>query len=180
MLSIGRAYHNKGTRHVLDTFSELKSDGVLLFMVGIHQDDPLYSDVVESGASFTGDVNYFKLPSYYSAADLLIYLPFDEESLNFAGPGYVNMESLACGTPVVSTLLRHFPDSDIKKVSRIPQEKGDAATMVKDILKRPPPPSICRSVVYKHYNWDDIVSYHMKVYSQLYRHYYNIDLETSL
>lgn len=180
MLSIGRAYHNKGIRHVLDTFSELKNDGVSLFMIGIHQDDPLYRDVVESGASFTGDVHHCKLPSYYSAADLLIYLPFDEESLNFAGPGYVNMESLACGTPVVSTLLRHFPDSEIERVSRIPQEKGDAAAMVRDILKRPPSPSICRNVVYKHYNWGAIISYHMKVYRQLYRHYYNVHIESSL
>ena len=173
ILSVGRAYHNKGIGFVLDAFSKLKDEGILLCMVSIHPSDPLYSEVVRSGASFAGDVDYFRLPLYYSAADLLIYLPFDDESLHFAGPGYVNIESLACGTPVVSTLLRHFPDPDINKVSRVPYKQEDVVPMVKELLNNPPSPMDCRQIAFKYYNWYTILGHHTEIYENLFQRYYD-------
>jgi glycosyltransferase involved in cell wall biosynthesis len=175
ILSVGRAYPLKGINNILDAYSKLRREGIQLFMVDIQPQDPLYSKVVESGAMFTGSVYYHRLPLYYSASDALVYLPFDDESLHFAGPGYVNLESLACGTPVVSTLLRHFPDSRINKVSRIPQKSEDVVPMIRDILQKPPSPSVCRSIVYQYYNWDSVILKHLRVYEQLFLQYYGIN-----
>ena len=173
MLSVSRAYINKGIGFVLNAFSKLKGEGILLLMVDVQQKDSLYDKVVASGALHTGHVDYFSLPIYYSAADLLIYLPFDDDSLNFGGTSYVPLESLACGTPVVSTLLRHFPDPAIHRVARIPESPSDVVPMVKDILRNPPLPDDCRKLVYKYFNWDNVMRRHIDIYRDLFQRYYN-------
>jgi D-inositol-3-phosphate glycosyltransferase len=52
---------------------------------------------LENTVAFTGRVDHSDLPDYYSAADILV-LPSHTESF-----GLVGLESLACGTPVLST-----------------------------------------------------------------------------
>jgi len=52
---------------------------------------------VQDAVTFLGRIEQKKLPAYYSAADVLV-IPSHYESF-----GLVGLESLACGTPVVST-----------------------------------------------------------------------------
>ncbi len=52
---------------------------------------------VQDAVTFLGRIEQKKLPPYYSAADVLV-IPSHYESF-----GLVGLESLACGTPVVST-----------------------------------------------------------------------------
>jgi glycosyltransferase involved in cell wall biosynthesis len=178
MLSVGRANAIKGVHNVVKVFQELKNEipELDLYCVDVQQGDQYYDLIKESGAKYTGPVFYNDLPDYYSAADVLVYLPFDDESLNFAGPGYVNMEALACGIPVVSSLLVNFWDEKINEVSRIPTTIEDALIMTRDLLQNPPDPLRCREVCFKYYNWSYIMDHHLSVYSNLFRKYYNTSI----
>ncbi len=58
---------------------------------------------IEEVVTFAGRVEHALLPTYYSAADLLV-VPSYYESF-----GMVGLEALACGTPVVSTPVGGMP-----------------------------------------------------------------------
>lgn len=66
---------------------------------------------IEDRVTFVGRVDQKELPPYYSAADVLV-VPSYYESF-----GLVGLESLACGTPVVSTPVGKL--QDILKSERI-------------------------------------------------------------
>jgi D-inositol-3-phosphate glycosyltransferase len=59
---------------------------------------------IQEAVSFVGRVDQKSLPVYYSAADILV-VPSHYESF-----GLVGLESLACGTPVVSTRVGVLED----------------------------------------------------------------------
>jgi len=182
ILSVGRADNLKGVQHVVKIFHNLKKTvpGLVLLCVDIQLADIYYNEVKESGAIVTGHVEWSDLPVYYSAADVLVYLPFDDESLNFAGPGYVNAEALACGIPVVSSLLVHFWDDCINEVAGVPRNLDEALNMTREFLDNPPKPERCREVSLKYYNWSYVMEHHLKVYNKLLRKYYNTSISRSI
>jgi glycosyltransferase involved in cell wall biosynthesis len=181
ILSVGRADNLKGVQHVINIFHNLKKtiSGLVLLCVDIQPADKYYNEVKESGAIIKGHVAWSDLPVYYSAADVLVYLPFDDESLNFAGPGYVNAEALACGVPVVSSLLIHYWDKCINEVARTPRNLDEALSMTRELLNNPPSPERCREVSFKYYNWSHVMGHHLEVYNNLLRKYYNVSITDS-
>lgn len=68
---------------------------------------------IEGRIQVAGRVAYDDLPSYYQAADVLLYAPL------FAGFGLPPLEAMACGTPVVAS-----------NRGAIPEVAGDAAILV--------------------------------------------------
>jgi glycosyltransferase involved in cell wall biosynthesis len=167
VLQVGRAMRYRGVDLVLEMWKNIRSDRYYIFFVDTEAGDDLFSKVQEANIPFCGNVSFFDLAKYYSAADVLVYLPFDEESLNFAGTSYVPLEAMACGTSVVAPTLRHFPDEKIYSVCRVPMEKQQVNEMVLDLLENPPDPDKCRSLVQKHYNWDAVISRHLEIYEKL-------------
>ena len=67
--------------------------------------------------TFTGLVDYDKLPDYYNAADVCVFPSYYESF------GLVPLESLACGTPVVATDV-----GDLRNIIR----QGETGFVVKD------------------------------------------------
>ncbi len=180
ILSVSRAHPVKGVQYVVDAYLEMKKydSNIELLCVDIHSEDVYYNKVNESGARIIGHVSWHDLPTYYTAADVLLYLPLDDESLNFAGPGYVTAEALACGLPVVSSLLVHYWDNSINKVARIPKSLEEVIPMVNDILQKPPNADLCREVAYKYFNWDYVMENHLNIYNELLEKYYNTSIHT--
>lgn len=106
VLFVGRFSPVKGLERLLEAVGLLKDyPGLYLVLVG--GDGPgaaappeLADRVAELGirrlTRFAGQVDHRRLPEFYSAADVLV-MPSHYESF-----GLVALESLACGTPVVS------------------------------------------------------------------------------
>ena len=107
ILYVGRIEPLKGLDRLLEAVSLVdSSEGLQLVVVG--GDEESQSEVeslktlsrsleIQDSVTFAGSVRHEDLPHYYSAADVCV-VPSHYESF-----GMVALESLACGTPVVST-----------------------------------------------------------------------------
>jgi D-inositol-3-phosphate glycosyltransferase len=106
--------------------------------------------------TFTGLVDYERLPAYYNAADVCVF-PSHYESF-----GLVPLESLACGTPVVATDvgdLRHIirqGETGFILADARPEFLADKIEMILDDAPRPmkDPLGIRNSV--KPFGWEHI------------------------
>jgi len=107
ILYVGRFAALKGIDRLLEATAYLKRNRDLRLMIvgGDVEQTPESQELknlsrrfgIQDRVTFTGRVDHEKMPLYYSAADVLA-LPSHYESF-----GLVALESLACGTPVVTT-----------------------------------------------------------------------------
>lgn len=173
-----RATIADGSGITIDAWKEhLEKKGILLYMINIHESNELYQKVVDSGIEFRGRYRWDEMPYWYSAVDLVVYPSFDEELVSFGGVGYSVFESMACGTPVVGTTLKSFPnykneEVNIKRICRIPEKIDDVAPMILDLLEHPTSPSECRELVFKYLNEDYIASNYLNHVRDLFQKYY--------
>ena len=112
ILFIGRIERLKGIDRLIQSMSDLQDIKPKLLVVG--EDGNRRGETeklkvlagklgISDRVDFRGLAKYEKLPLYYNAADVCV-LPSYYESF-----GLVPLESLACGTPVVSTVRRQSP-----------------------------------------------------------------------
>ena len=102
VMFVGRFDRAKGISDLLEAFSTLPDD-VHLSLVGGNAGAGIRRliDTLDVGdrVTVTGEVPHEQLPQYYAAADVFC-LPTKRE-----GFGMVNLEAMACATPVVTTDL---------------------------------------------------------------------------
>jgi D-inositol-3-phosphate glycosyltransferase len=107
-LFVGRFDPLKGIDRLLGAFARLDARRYRLVLVG--GDGKACGETrrlaavaqglgLEERVTFVGRVAHEKLPQYYSAADVLVI------ASHYESFGLVGLESLACGTPVVSTAV---------------------------------------------------------------------------
>ena len=110
ILFVGRmGEKRKGLRYLLGAYSTLKWEfpDLRLVIVGPGEPDPAsYLTMGERAINdvvFTGPVSDDELPGYYQAADIFCTPATGKESF-----GYVVVEAMAAGTPVVATSIPGF------------------------------------------------------------------------
>ena len=87
---------------------------------------------LEDRVHIVGRVEYADLPSYYQAADVLLYAPL------LAGFGLPPIEAMACGTPVVASNRGSIPEVAGDAAVLVDAEDGPAmATEMMDVLSNP-------------------------------------------
>ncbi|WP_338728727.1 glycosyltransferase family 4 protein [Haladaptatus sp. DJG-WS-42] len=103
ILYVGRLDEGKGLFELLAAHANLEPIPELYIIGGGRLEKSLKekskSLETQDNVKFIGEINHENLPGYYTAADIFC-LPSHHESL-----GLVNLESMACGTPVVSTQI---------------------------------------------------------------------------
>jgi len=106
MLFVGRVERLKGIDKLIQAMPYLQSKSSRLLIVGEDGNRPGEIKSLKAQAdrlgltdrvTFTGLVDYEKLPDYYNAADVFVFPSYYESF------GLAPLESLACGTPVVVT-----------------------------------------------------------------------------
>lgn len=173
ILYVGRLYRLKGVDLLLKVSQELKKkQEVELVTVGHWPQDPLLKGAKSAGARVIGLIPQEELRFYYSAADVYVLPAFDKLLMATGGLGAAPVESLACGTPVVSTSLRHFPQEEVARVGKIPQSPDEVAKCITEILEDPSPYYNCREVARRYYHWDVIVNQLTQHYDRLFEGYY--------
>ena len=106
LLYVGRITHNKGVLEAIQAFRAIRTEfpGAILDVIGSHQDVSFVEQVqayleeydLQDAVNLPGAVPYEELSKWYAAADLLLF-PSPLESF-----GFVVVESMACGTPVIA------------------------------------------------------------------------------
>ena len=180
LLHVGRFFSAKGLDTALKACEELKASyDVELIVVGGLKSDPLYDELVKSGAIVREWMPQHELIPYFSAADVYLFPKFysrrDPESLGqFQSIGAAQIESLACGTPIVGTNLMHFlgTEDEVEGVGKIPASPSDVARCVVEILEHPELYQNCREIARKYYSWENIVNQLVNVYDELFDRYY--------
>jgi glycosyltransferase involved in cell wall biosynthesis len=180
LLHIGRFDLTKGLDTILKVYQRLRHIYDLeLLLVGGLKTDPLYHEALKSGASVREWVSQPELVPYYNAADIYLFPKFytkkeDEKLEEFMGIGVAPLESLACGTPVIGTNLKHFlgTEEELRGVGRIPTDPEDVAQCVSEVLEHPDLYRNCREIAWKYYSWDNIVAQTVNIYDELFEKYY--------
>lgn len=166
LLQVGRAYKIRGFEWIMDLVDHYKKkEDYFLVFAGINESDEFYQPLKDKGVYMTPYLKHSDLPDYYNAADLSYYLLNSEVDLNFAGTSYVPLESLACGTPVVSTSFHHFPGDEVHEVSRIPKKQSDVIPMIEELLAANVSRERCRAIVLKYFFWDTVIEKHWDLYN---------------
>lgn len=109
IITISRLSHEKGIEHLIRAFAKLNAKNTILIIIG---DGPLRNKLqslshdlkISTSVKFLGFIPHEDTNKWYNAADIFC-LP----SLWEGCPNVV-IESLACGTPVVSTQVGGIPD----------------------------------------------------------------------
>ena len=117
LIYIGRITHNKGVIEAIQALRAIRSEfpdarldviGSLYDKPFIHQiQDYLTEYALDDAVNLQGAVPYEELPKWYAAADLFIF-PSPLESF-----GFVVVESMACGTPVIALRSSGGPEEII-------------------------------------------------------------------
>ena len=140
VLFVGRFVESKGVFDLIDAVAAARDAGtdVHLSIVGRGDEDAVERRIEEhklaSSVSVLGAVPHDELPGYYTAADVAC-LPSHYESF-----GMVNMEALACGTPVVTTSVDGVTEYAIDRETALlvpPENPEELATAIATAVSSP-------------------------------------------
>jgi glycosyltransferase involved in cell wall biosynthesis len=80
-------------------------------MIGGYKHEDLYNIGLKEGVQMIERIPKGALLKYYQASDFYGQPTLNSTIINFGGFGYAMMEALACGLPVLSQNIIHFPGS---------------------------------------------------------------------
>ncbi|GAA0245002.1 glycosyltransferase family 1 protein [Halobacterium noricense] len=137
VLFVGRFVEAKGIFALVDAVTELPDD-VHLRLVGRGDTAALKRRIksreLDSKITIEGAVSHDELPGYYAAADAFC-LPSRYESF-----GMVNVEAMACGTPVVTTNLAGIAEYAVDRETAMlvpPESPAELADAMETLRSSP-------------------------------------------
>ncbi|MHA1381285.1 MAG: glycosyltransferase, partial [Candidatus Helarchaeota archaeon] len=92
---------------------------------------------------------------------------------NYYGIDVSVIESLACGTPVVSPTLKEFPIIERDKIGKIPKDENDVVKCVSEILENLSYYYDCRIIAKNIFSWKNIIENTIRIYDELFKKYYD-------
>ena len=100
-----------GYHHLIDCYAEIKRNNsdFILIIVGGYKNEDLYEKGINAGVLMLERVQKEILLKYFQASDFYGQPSLNFGFINFGGFGYAMMEALACGLPVLSQNIIHFP-----------------------------------------------------------------------
>jgi glycosyltransferase involved in cell wall biosynthesis len=143
LLAVGNLIPEKGHRFAVEALARL-DDATLIIAGAGPERVRLLARAQQLGVAarvrMLGSVPHALLPALFAAADVTVHPSLVE------GFGNVRIESLACGTPIVTTAVGDAAlIVDRPEAGRIVgTDPGDIADAVRELLADPPPPATVR------------------------------------
>lgn len=168
MFYLGQYYELKDVDKLCEIYKKIKQiyPELKFITAGGTPNDKYYKNVIECGAIDFGRVLNEDLYKFYSAAD--VYVCISHRPDWFGGIGVAMLESLACGTPVVSNSLNQLPNlNEVKLLGMAPNNDEEMMEHILYVIKHPNEFSECRNIVQKYYDYKYIQLDTREIYEQL-------------
>jgi glycosyltransferase involved in cell wall biosynthesis len=170
-LHVGVLDDRRGVCLLLQAFERLQREGKapFLMLLGNSPSDKYASWAKELGARIVPFVPHTDMPYYYSAADFLCSPGFTGNV--WRGFDVSLMESLACGTPVVSNMLWEIKPDDATDCGlelTAGDDLGRKLLTMQDCFERF---KNCTEVSRRYFSWDVVTRKIMQTYEQLAQQY---------
>lgn len=161
LLFVGKYSEYKGLDRVLEAFETLRSRwNIGLVLLGGTANDPLFDRArsTEGVVPITEYLPTENVIDHYAAADVFVSFPV-ERSLRSGDCGIISpVEALACGTPVVSPVLRFFPESVGSGTGHLPTDTDELVEGVEAALAEPPDEASCTAAARDHFSWERVAA----------------------
>lgn len=169
ILFVANEYERKGLAPLIEAFAQLRDQDWRLLLVGARDPAPYLEQARKRGVgprvAYAGKIRGHELAPYYSAATLLCVPSFLEPF------GLVFLESMACGTPVVTTrndgardLIRDGKDGLLVDLPPRPQALTAAIEAVALEPRTMGRSALARS---KRFRWEKTAEGNRKVYEEV-------------
>lgn len=126
ILFVGRATERKGAFDLIEAFGALETQAQL-YIIGRGNEEAIRSACERNGVwgstTLLGEIPHHQLPEFYTAADVFCLPSYSE------GFGMVNLEAMACGTPVVTSDLEAIRSYISHGENGLLIEPGDTADL---------------------------------------------------
>jgi glycosyltransferase involved in cell wall biosynthesis len=152
ILYVGRLDEVKHVDALIRIWQEIRKSqcNVELVFVGGMESDKFYSLALLSGVKMYKRIMNTEIYKFYCAADVYVLLGLD--NIKFGGIGIAVTESLACGTPVVSSNMRNFLERELTGIGEAPVSLEDHKAAIMKILEKPENYHNCRDAIIRCYS----------------------------
>jgi glycosyltransferase involved in cell wall biosynthesis len=165
VVAVSRLVEYKGHGLLVEAVNEMANTSLVIAGDGPYRDE--MEEKAGPDVHFAGRVDEDMLPHYYSLGDVFALPTFGE------GMPLSILESLACGTPVVSTAVGAIPDVVTDDVGRVvaPQDtdalRQALAELFSDRERLNEMTETCRTRAVEEYSWDSVAAKTADLYETL-------------
>lgn len=151
-----------------------KKSNIELVMVGGSKTDEFYQMGIDSGAIVVERVKPEVLVKYYQSADIFVMPYINYTVVNFGGLGNTIAESAACGLPIISNNLIHFPGTleERKNLGEVMGTENDLEIKIYNMLKNLDNYRECREIAKKYFDMRDSVRMYINKFDEISKKYY--------
>lgn len=159
LLYVGKYDSYKGLDEVFAAFERVReTEDVQLVLLGGSQSDDLYDEARKTSGvhPITDYVSDARMISYYRGASVFTSYP-GKSALEAGDCGIISpVESVACGTPIVTPVLRFFPPDDRNRVGRLPETNEELRQGIVEWLHRDVDPGTLHGVAERDFSWGGV------------------------
>lgn len=177
LVYVGGYDEKKGLDAVLrafERFRERTDSTVALALLGGNDTDSLYSEAAAMAGvhPVTAYIDGADgMARWYSAANAYVSFP-DERVIAAGESGIISpAEALACGTPLVSTILHHVPEHLRDGVGILPADERALPDALARILAGTADPDACRRTAIAAFSWENVAEHVGTIYADTFANY---------
>ena len=159
LVYVGKYDSYKGLDKILASFKQIReTHDVQLVLLGGRKSDNLYNEANRmSGVHpITDFVSDARMISYYREASVFTSFP-KKAALKAGDCGIISpAEAVACGTPIVTPVLRFFPSEDRNQIGRLPETTEELRQGIVEWLHMDFDPEVLHKIAERVFSWSRV------------------------
>lgn len=170
-----------GYQHLIECYKKVKQSGraknLQLVMTGGYKTEDLYAAGLQAGVIMVERCSKEIFIKYLEASDFFTQAAFSYEFINWGGFGTAMIEALACGLPVISNNIIHYPGTNEER-NGIGLEMPTKEKLVDAIIfmnESYPDYTSCRELAKKYFNIENTRLELVKKYRELSVKYFRVN-----
>jgi glycosyltransferase involved in cell wall biosynthesis len=170
-----------GYQHLIECYKKVKqsgrADNLQLVMIGGYKTEDLYEVGLKAKAIMVERCPKSQFYKYLEAADFFTKASFGYIFINFGGFGFATIEALACGLPMISNNIIHYPGTDEERNGigvEMPTKEKLIEAMI-SMNENYPNYTSCRELAKKYFNIENTRLELVSKYRELSAKYFKVN-----